>query len=129
MTKHNPHFDGDNERGQVGEENYKEFLSGPYEVKTDYRTVDTGNFYIETRQYNENYEILSGINITESDWWVEASQTGDGFLVIRTEALKDIMRETNPRETRQPIHNEHTNASIGRLVPLDDVLKRLKFKQ
>jgi hypothetical protein len=127
--EYQPHFDGDNERGKVGEEAYKEFLAGLYEVKTDYRVAETGNFYVETRQYNEQYNILSGINTTESDWWVEASPTGDGFLVIRTEKLKELMRETNPPETRQPIYNGNTNASVGRLVKLDSVLTKLGFKK
>lgn len=130
---YSPKFDVDFQRGKVGENSHEEFLAdvleGLHEVKTDYRAAETGNFYIETRQYNRDYEILSGINITEAKWWVEASPTGDGFIIIRTEALREVMREVDPPETRQPIHNENTNASIGRLVRVDDVLRRLKFKQ
>jgi hypothetical protein len=124
-----PNFDGDNERGKVGEEAYKEFLAGSYEVKTDYRVSETGNFYIETRQYNERHESLSGINITTADWWIEASPTGNGFIVIRTNSLKEIMRETNPREAHQPIHNSKSNASVGRLVPLEHYMQKLKFSK
>ena len=122
-----PHFDIDFQRGKVGEDSHELFLDGKHEVKTDSKTAETGNFYVETWQYNENYEIPSGINVTEADYWVWASPTGEGAIYIKTETLKELMRETNPRETRQPIHNENTNASKGRLVPLNDVLRRLGF--
>ena len=124
-----PHFDIDFQRGKVGEDSHELFLDGKHEVKTDYRTAETGNFYVETKQYNEGMIALSGINVTESDYWVWASPTGDGAIYIKTEVLKELMRETNPRETRQPIINDHTNASIGRLVPLNHILRKLGFVQ
>ena len=122
-----PHFDIDFQRGKVGEDSHELFLDGKHEVKTDYKTADTGNFYVETKQYNEGMIALSGINVTESDYWVWASPTGDGAIYIKTEALKELMRETDPPETRQPVINDHTNASIGRLVPLKHVLRKLGF--
>lgn len=122
-----PHFDIDFQRGKVGEDSHELFLDGKHEVKTDYKTADTGNFYVETKQYNEGMIALSGINVTESDYWVWASPTGDGAIYIKTEVLKELMRETDPPETRQPIINDHTNASIGRLVPLKHVLRKLGF--
>jgi len=122
-----PHFDIDLKRGKVGEDAHKNFLYGKHEVKTDSKTADTGNFYVETWQYNENYEIPSGINVTESDYWVWASPTGNGAIYIKTDTLKDLMTRTQPKETRQPIHNENTNASRGRLVPLTEVLRELGF--
>lgn len=124
-----PHFDIDFQRGKVGEDSHELFLDGKHEVKTDYKTADTGNFYVETKQYNEGMIALSGINVTESDYWVWASPTGDGAIYIKTEALKELMRETDPPETRQPIINDHTNASVGRLVPLKHVLQKLGFSQ
>ncbi len=125
--KYEPHFDIDYQRGMVGEDAHKEYVHGKHEVKTDYRTVDTGNFYVETKQYNENMEALSGINVTESDYWVWASPTGDGAIYMKTGALKDLLRETSPPEARQPVSNDNTNASIGRLVSLDSVLRKLGF--
>ena len=124
-----PHFDIDFQRGKVGEDSHELFLDGKHEVKTDYKTADTGNFYVETKQYNEGMIALSGINVTESDYWVWASPTGDGAIYIKTEALKELMRETDPPETRQPVINDHTNASIGRLVPLTHVLRKLGFSK
>ena len=124
----NPHFDIDFQRGKVGEDSHEGFLNGKHEVKTDYKTAESGNFYVETKQYNKDMMVLSGINVTESDYWVWASPDGVGGIYIKTETLKQLMRDTNPRETHQPVHNENTNASVGRLVPLDVVLKYLGLK-
>jgi hypothetical protein len=124
-----PHFDIDFQRGKVGEDSHELFLDGKHEVKTDYRTAETGNFYVETRQYNQNMEALSGINVTEADYWVWASPTGKGAIYIETDLLKELMTENDYRETRQPISNENTNASKGRLVPLNHVLRKLGFVQ
>jgi hypothetical protein len=124
-----PHFDIDFQRGKVGEDSHELFLYGKHEVKTDYKTAETGNFYVETRQYNENMEALSGINVTESDYWVWASPTGDGAIYIKTDALKTMLTDTDYRQTRQPVINDHTNATVGRLVPLADVLRHLGFTQ
>jgi hypothetical protein len=123
-----PHFDIDFQRGKVGEDSHELFLNGKHEVKTDYRTAETGNFYVETRQYNQNMEALSGINVTKADYWVWASPTGKGAIYIKTDLLKELMTETDYRETRQPVINDNTNASKGRLVPLVDVLRKLGFK-
>ena len=124
-----PHFDIDYQRGKVGEDSHELFLDGKHEVKTDYRVAETGNFYVETWQYNEGMKAQSGINVTESEYWVWASPTGDGAIYIKTDVLKELMHETDPPETRQPVINEHTNASVGRLVPLNQVLRKLGFVQ
>lgn len=125
--KYQPDFDIDFRRGLVGEDLHKEFLFGTHEVKTDYRTAETGNFYVETRQQNENGEWLSGINTTKSDFWVQASPLGYGGIFIRTSVFKKLLREVNPPETRQPIRSSVTNSSTGRLVKLDDLLRALGF--
>ena len=122
-----PHFDRDLKRGEVGEDTHNAFLIGKHEVKTDYRTRDTGNFYIETWQYNERGKWQSGINITESEFWVQASCEGLGGLYFPTEVLREILRAKEYPETRQPIYGANTNASIGRLVPRDDVLRKLGY--
>ena len=120
------------ERGKVGESLLSTFLSdledgAKFEVKTDDLAHKTGNFYIETWQYgreDESDKKKSGINTTKADWWVFAGPSGNGFIAIRTQDLKDLMTETNPRETRQPKINANTNASIGRLVPVKDIIKK-----
>lgn len=129
-----PHFDIDFARGKVGEDLVRTFLmdlqGSKIEVKTDYRAHETGNVYVETWQYHAtdaSDKKRSGINITESDYYCFASPDGAGFIMIKTDALKDIIRETNPREVRQSKINPHTNASIGRLVKVTDILKKLRL--
>jgi hypothetical protein len=123
-----PDFDIDFRRGLVGEELHKEFLYGTHEVKTDYRVAETGNLYVETRQQNAQGEFLSGVNTTKADFWVWASPLGNGGLYLRLETLREVLWETDPPESRQPIRSELTNSSTGRLVRLDDVLRALRFR-
>jgi hypothetical protein len=129
-----PHFDIDFTRGKVGEDLVATFLADlqgkKIEVKTDYRVSETGNVYVETWQYSQpdaSDRRASGINVTQSEYFCFASPTGQGFIMITTEALKEVIRETQPKETRQPIINSHTNASIGRLVKVTDILTKLKL--
>jgi len=127
-----PHFDLDLERGKVGEssteEAYNSLVSGKVEVKTDYRTHETGNWYVETWSYRQPDaidKVKSGINVTDSEWWVQASTDGDVLIWIKTDRLKKEMREMDPRETHQPISNSNSKASIGRLVNVKDFLQRV----
>jgi hypothetical protein len=129
-----PAFDLDFSRGQVGEKLTGTFLQAlegsRIEVKTDYRVWETGNVYVETWQYRLAGAIdkkPSGINTTTADYWVFASPTGRGFICIETDELKRIIRETNPREVKQPISNPESNASIGRIVPIKDILQAIQL--
>jgi hypothetical protein len=45
--------------------------------------------------------------------------------MVKASVLKEFIRNTNPRETRQPISSKETKASIGRLVPLNDLLRTM----
>ena len=127
--KYQPDFDIDFRRGLIGEELHKEFLFGTHEIKTDYRTAETGNFYVETRQQNGSSEWLSGINATKADFWVQASPLGHGGIYIRTEVFKELLRRVDPPETKQPILSDSTNSSTGRLVRLEDLLWALGMKK
>lgn len=127
-----PHFDIDFARGKVGENLVETFLAelqgGKIEVKTDYRVSETGNVYVETWQYHKedaSDKKRSGINITQSDYYCFASPDATGFIMIRTDALKEVIRETNPREVRQSRINANTNASIGRLVKVKDIMRKI----
>jgi hypothetical protein len=129
MGGYEPRFDVDFTRGRVGEELLETFLAdlagNKVEVKTDYRVNETGNVYVETWQYSKpdaSDKRQSGINVSEAEYYCFSSPSGDGFVMIKTSVLKEFIRNTNPRETRQPIINENTNASIGRLIPLADLL-------
>jgi len=127
-----PRFDFDFQRGLVGENLVETFLGElqgkKIEVKTDYRVNETGNVYVETWQYSEPDESdkkQSGINVSESDYWCFASPTGEGFIMVKASVIKELIRETNPREVRQPIASAKTKASIGRILPVADILARI----
>jgi hypothetical protein len=129
MAGYEPRFDVDFTRGRVGEELLETFLADligkKVEVKTDYRVNETGNVYVETWHYSEpdaSDKKQSGINVSQSEYYCFGSPTGDGFVMVKTSVLKEFIRQTNPRETRQPIASKETKASIGRLIPLADLL-------
>lgn len=131
-NKYQPHFDIDFERGLVGERLVDTFLNqlagSKIEVKTDYRVGETGNVYVETWQYRNadlSDKKQSGINITEADYFCFASPSGGGFIMVTTDLLKELMREIDPPESRQPVVGERSNASVGRLVPVDAILRKI----
>jgi hypothetical protein len=132
MTEYSKHFDIDFQRGLVGEDAHNDFLNaleGQHEVKTDYRTAETGNIYIETWQYNETGKWPSGINVTTAKYWVTASPLGQGAIYVPTDLIRTILTNENCREVHQPVHNNQTNASIGRLIPLTTLLRYMGLSQ
>lgn len=131
---YNPHFDFDFSRGQVGEGLAGTFLKAlegsKIEVKTDYRVTETGNVYVEIWQYHkpdESDKKPSGISVTQAEYWVIASPVAAGFICIRTDDLKQLIKQGNYKEVRQPIINENTNASIGRIVPITDIMRKIQL--
>jgi len=127
-----PDFDLDFRRGRVGENLVNSFLhsleGGTVEVKTDSRIAETGNLYIETYQFSKpdmSDKRPSGINISKADFWAFATPNETGFIIIKAEALKQLLRDGNYPVKSQPIVSEKTNGSIGRIVPLKDLLKTL----
>jgi hypothetical protein len=119
----NPHFDIDVKRGELGESLLKDILEGKVEVKTDYRAKETGNYYVEYKQYNSDYESWSGISITEAKWWAWVCPTSNKVTIVPVETLRKIVKDNwgTFRHTRQPIHNNQTNASMGILVPVASI--------
>jgi hypothetical protein len=129
MAGYEPRFDVDFTRGRIGEELVETFLADligkKIEVKTDYRVNETGNVYVETWQYSQSDasdKKQSGINVSQAEYYCFGSPLGEGFVMIKTSVLKQFIRQTDPRETRQPISSKETKASIGRLIPLADLL-------
>jgi hypothetical protein len=129
---HQPDFDLDFRRGRVGENLVNSFLQslegGTVEVKTDSRIAETGNLYIETYQFSKpdmSDKRPSGINISKADFWAFATPHETGFVIIKAKALKQLLRDGNYPVKSQPIVSQKTNGSIGRIVPLKDLLKTL----
>ncbi len=131
-----PHFDRDMERGEVGEqlldllfEDSKD-PSVMIEVKTDYRTNETGNIYVETEKYrakDESDAVPSGIYGTQSKWWGQASPDGTAILLIKTDTLREYIEFVEPPKSKQPIANSHSAASNGVLVSMKGLMKYLKM--
>jgi hypothetical protein len=126
-THNGPNFDIDLERGQIGEDLHKEFLLGKHEVKTDFKAMETNNFYIEYNQLNGNGYKPSGIEVTEADFWVEASPLAKGGFYIKMEFLRALIKKNNYPVRPQPKRNQHTNASVGYLIPIIDIVRELGF--
>ena len=127
-TGYQPDFDIDLRRGQDGENFVANILTGDkgtVEVKRDYGAFKTGNLYIETYQLNRAGDGWnpSGLLTTKADWWAFCGPDLAGFLLVSTRVLKHLAADA-PHAT-QPIRNEHTNASAGRLVKVADVTNAL----
>lgn len=125
---YNPHFDLDLKTGQQGEALVKAGLTGKVEVKLDRRAHSTGNLYIELWQFSNpdrSDKRPSGLSVTEAEWWITTAPNLTGFIAIKVTDLKRLIKTNGYRQTAQPITNEHTNGSIGYLVPVADIVKAI----
>lgn len=125
-----PHFDLDLKVGEQGEAVVKAGLTGLVEVKTDRRVHETGNLYIEVWQFSKpdrSDKRRSGLSVTQAKWWITTTLQGNGFIAIKTEDLKALIKANNYKLTSQPIVSESTNGSMGYLVPLKDITKHIGF--
>lgn len=121
-----PHFDLDLKTGELGEQVVKAGLTGLVEVKTDRRAHETGNLYIEVYQFSKadrSDKRPSGLATTKAEWWITTALNSNGFMAIRVDDLKALIKANNYRQTAQPIVNENTNGSIGYLVPVIDIMR------
>jgi len=134
MSGYQPHFDHDYTTGKIGENLVDSFLAclagGTIETKTERKTKITGNHYVETwkyRKHDASDKVPSGINITTADYWAIASDDGLGFVVISVKGLKELLEENRHiyTETHQPNANANSAASIGRLVPMEDIYRKI----
>ena len=128
-TGYNPDFDLDLRAGALGEHLVGTFWedlqrAGTVEVKVDRGAWKTGNHYVETAQSSDgvNYRP-SGINTTKAVWWVVASPSDFGFVCVRTDVLKRLC--VDARQAEQPIRDGKTNASKGRLVRMEDLVREM----
>lgn len=135
VSKYEPRFDRDLDRGNVGEELLDLFFAdgennNMFEVKTDYRINETGNIYVETHKYRKSDQsdaVPSGINVTESKWWVQASPDGHAMFIIKTEHLRKYIEFVDPPKSAQPVANAHSAASLGVLVNFKGLMKFCKM--
>ena len=128
-TGYNPDFDLDLRTGALGEHLVGTFWEelqrvGTVEVKVDRGAWKTGNHYVETAQSSDGVTFRpSGINTTKAHWWVVASPSDFGFVAVRTDVLKRLC--VDARQAEQPIRDGKTNASRGRLVSMDVLVREM----
>jgi hypothetical protein len=126
-----PDFDIDVKRGEVGEDLTASILGeiDTVEVKTDYRASETGNVYIEVWSYrlpDKSDLKASGLSTSKANWWSFVAPVGNGLVMIRTEDLRDLVRENYTRyKVLQPIANNKTSASIGVALPMKLITERI----
>ncbi|HEY7821261.1 MAG TPA: hypothetical protein VIG24_00410 [Acidimicrobiia bacterium] len=127
-TGYRPDFDLDLRTGTLGEHLVGTFWeelqrTGTVEVKVDRGAWNTGNHYVEVHQWDGQRWKKSGISTTQATWWAVVSPSHLGFVVVRVDVLKDLVRDA-PQRT-QPIKDAKTNASAGRLVKMDDLWRAM----
>ena len=127
-TGYNPDFDLDLRTGAVGEHLVGTFWeelqrTGTVEVKVDRGTAVTGNHYVETHQFDGVAWKPSGISTTKAVWWAVVSPSSFGFVVVRVDVLKRLAKDAPQRS--QNITTGKTNASTGRLVRMDVLLREM----
>ena len=128
-TGYQPDFDLDLRVGALGEHLVGTFWeelqrTGTVEVKVDRGAWKTGNHYVETAQSGDGVTWRpSGINTTKAVWWVVASPSDLGFVCVKTDVLKRLC--LNAQEAVQLIREGRTNASRGRLVRMDDLMRAM----
>lgn len=125
-TGYEPDFDIDLRRGQAGERLvssfFEQLVGSTVEVKTDFGAWRTGNHYVETWQRSSAGDWRpSGLNATKAEWWVVVGPAGFGFIAIRCDALRRLAAQSP--EAEQPVSNERTNASKGRLVKVNAIAR------
>lgn len=127
-TGYNPDFDVDLRTGALGEHLVGTFWeelqrTGTVEVKVDRGAWRTGNHYVEVHQWDGERWKPSGLSTTKAEWWAVVSPSGQGFVVVRTSLLRELVRDAEMRT--QPIKSERTNASAGRLVKMDVLVRAM----
>jgi hypothetical protein len=91
------------------------------EIKTDIKSSETGNIYIE---YEQNTNI-SGLQTTKADLWctvfVDDNKKAIATIIVTTERLKEVLRENNCKHTSKAKTSEGS-ATKGYLLPVTTLL-------
>lgn len=129
----NPSFDADFSRGSFGEDLINSmpvmFQESKIEVKTDYRAVETGNFFIEYQQqniYSDEWKP-SGINVSTADYWAFVIPQNFAVYIVSRKSLVELVRDNweTYKHRSQPIRSAETNAARGVLVPVKDLASKM----
>ena len=113
--KFNSDFKFDLEIGQMGEKTLASILEGhKIEVKTDIKTKETGNVFVEY----ESRGKPSGISISQAMWYCFIVE--DRIIILPTEKLKQIARRYY--NTDRDLSGGDSNTSKGIIIPVEELV-------
>ena len=88
------------------------------EVKTDRRTEETGNVYIEYYCRGK----LSGIATTQSDYYVYKIGKDEAILISTSQLKKKIKQLVRDGKARKDVKGGDNNLSLGVLCKVKDLI-------
>lgn len=116
----NSDFRFDLEFGKIDGESWfhKLVTDKKIEVKSDRKTEETGNIYIEY----ESRGKPSGIKTTQADYWVY-KVSNQKAIIIGVQELKDKLNDlVKNGKGRMGVKGGDNNTSLGCLITLKDIL-------
>jgi len=134
--KHKSDFDIDLKIGQITEEYLRKILTNKdnikIEVKTDFKTHETGNIFIEYEDRNKP----SGLSITKADWWAIAipnkpkeemkNEDDIKFMIfVKVDYLKKILKQLLKEKKAFKLPGGDNNEAKGVVVRIVDILSKV----
>lgn len=102
-----------------GETWFHELVSGKkIEVKTDRRTIETGNIYIEYWSRGKP----SGISTTQSDYYVYKVGEEQAIIIATSQLKINIKELVKQGKARMDVKGGDNNTSRGILCKLNDLI-------
>jgi len=115
LMEHNSDFKYDLKLGKVKEDElYDAFSYKTIEVKTDFKTKETGNVFVEY----ESRGKPSGISTSLADYYCFAIE--DSFHIIKPEVLKQKCRKY--LGTKRDVVGGDSDTSKGILLPVNELV-------
>ena len=122
--EYNSDFQYDLKFGNKAETEFAEIVKdSTVEIKSDRKTIETGNIYIEYKSRGKQ----SGLATTKAKTWVYKIQEGC-MIVIDTELLKKTLRYLiKSRLAVDKVRGGDNNTSLGILVNIERLIENLRI--
>ena len=122
--EYNSDFQYDLKFGNKAETEFAEIVKdSTVEIKSDRKTIETGNIYIEYKSRGKQ----SGLATTKAKTWVYKIQEGC-MIVIDTELLKKTLRYlVKSRLAVDKVPGGDNNTSLGILVNIERLIENLRI--
>src|SRR6185436_18270762 len=121
-----PRWDIDYKEGRQAEiwvQDLREsMLSDSIEVKCDRKAVTTGNIYVEYECLRRGKWCKSGISTTTARLWVFVLIQDEFAIVITTERLKSIARNSYRKLSRRKEERDGSHPTKGVIVPIQELV-------